>query len=191
MSYLQKLTKISVVSSSIIADNNFNSFRFMYWIIGSSPVASNPRFYRTKKPPQTGECGNSGGISTRGSRNGNRISRATRKEAQFMDAENMSRNSPIFLEKLLGRVEHESDTGRSITRFLLYHPINEFEPFFENAGLQPAEYNAFLPCDLMFSSDDSLLLENYNVLCSYGIERNKIGKIYKEATQILVSAKLV
>ncbi|KAG6603177.1 Transcription termination factor MTEF18, mitochondrial, partial [Cucurbita argyrosperma subsp. sororia] len=101
-----------------------------------------------------------------------------------MDAENMSRNSPIFLEKLLGRVEHESDIGRLITRFLRYHPINEFEPFFESVGLQPAEYNVFLPRDLMFLSDDSLLLENYNVLCNYGIERNKIGKIYKEATQI-------
>ncbi|XP_038882474.1 transcription termination factor MTEF18, mitochondrial-like [Benincasa hispida] len=198
MSYLQKLGALSMLSSSIIADNKFNFVRVLYWQIGFSPVASGPRFYRTKKAPQTDECGNSGEMLNMGSRNGHRISRATRKEAQaalleylhstrgiqLMDAENMSKNSPIFLGKLLGRVEHEGDIGRSITRFLRYHPINEFEPFFESVGLQPAEYDGFLPRNLMFLSDDDLLLENYHVLCNYGIERNKIGKIYKEATQI-------
>lgn len=187
-----------MVSSSIIADYKFSLVPVLYRRIGSSPVASNPRFYRTKKAPQTEECETSGDISTGVSRNGHRISRATRKEAQaalleylhstrgiqFVDAESMSRYSPIFLEKLLGSVEHEGDVERSITRFLRYHPINEFELFFESVGLQPAEYNAFLPRNLMFLSDDDLLLENYHVLCNYGIERNKIGKIYKEASQI-------
>lgn len=194
MSYLQKFKTFSLVASSIIADNKFNLVRVLYWRIGFSPVFSNPRFYGTKKAPQSGECGN----STTGSGNGHRISRAIRKEAQdalleylhstrgiqFMDAENISKNSPIFLAKLLGRVENEGEIGRSITRFLRYHPINEFEPFFESVGLQPAEYNEFLPREVMFLSDNDLLLENYHVLCNYGIERNKIGKIYKEATQI-------
>lgn len=184
--------------SSIIADNKFNLVRILSSQIGSSPAARNPRFYRTKRAHQAGECENFGGVPTRSGRNGHRISRATRKEAQaalleylhstrgvqFMDAENMSKNSPLFLEKLLGKVENDGDIGRSITRFLRYHPINEFEPFFESAGLHPAEYNAFLPRELMFLNDDGLLLENYRVLCNYGVEQNKIGKIYKEATQI-------
>ncbi|XP_038891122.1 transcription termination factor MTEF18, mitochondrial-like [Benincasa hispida] len=198
MFYFQQLRALSMVSSSIIADNKFKLVRVLYWRIGFSPVASNPRFYRTKKAPQSEECENSGGNSTKVNRNGRRISRATMKEAQaalleylnstrgiqLMVAENMSRNSPTFLEKLLERVEHEGDIGRSVLRFLRYHPINEFEPFFESLGLQPAEYNAFLPRNLMFLNDDDLLLQNYLVLCSYGIEQNKIGKIYKEATQI-------
>ncbi|XWS43221.1 hypothetical protein CRYUN_Cryun16bG0084000 [Craigia yunnanensis] len=71
-----------------------------------------------------------------------------------------------------------------MSRFLRYHPINEFEPFFESLGLKPYEYTPLLPRDLMFLSDDCLLLENYRVLCEHGIERNKIGQIYKKAVQV-------
>ncbi|KAL4030466.1 hypothetical protein IC575_008703 [Cucumis melo] len=198
MSYLQKLRALAMLSSSIIAHNKFNFVQVSYRRIGFSPVASNPRFYRTKETPKTEECGNSGGMLNMGSRKGHEITRATIKEAQatlleylhftrgiqFLDAENMSKNSPIFLEKLLGKVEHEGNIGWSIMQFLRYHPINEFEPFFESVGLQPAEYNAFLPRNLMFLSDDDLLLENFHVLCNYGIERNKTGKIFREATEI-------
>ncbi|KAJ0027424.1 hypothetical protein Pint_36558 [Pistacia integerrima] len=51
-------------------------------------------------------------------------------------------------------------------------------------GLKPSEYSPFLPRNLMFLSDDNLLLENYYVLCNYGVERKNIGKIYKEARDI-------
>ena len=36
----------------------------------------------------------------------------------------------------------------------------------------------------MFLTNDQLLVHNYTVLCHYGIARNKIGKIYKEATEV-------
>ncbi|XP_008777252.1 transcription termination factor MTEF18, mitochondrial-like isoform X2 [Phoenix dactylifera] len=103
---------------------------------------------------------------------------------QFPDAEQMSKHSPNFLAKLLKKVENEEDTARALTRFFRYHPINEFEPFFEGMGLKPSEFNSFLPRDLMFLSDNEKMLENYHVLCNYGIARGKIGKIYKEATEI-------
>lgn len=103
---------------------------------------------------------------------------------QFPDAEHMSKHSPNFLAKLLKKVEEEEDTGRALTRFFRYHPINEFEPFFEGMGLKPSEFDSFLPRDLMFLSDNEKLLENYHVLCDYGIARGKIGKIYREATEI-------
>ncbi|KAG9444135.1 hypothetical protein H6P81_015475 [Aristolochia fimbriata] len=102
----------------------------------------------------------------------------------FTDAEHMSKHSPIFLAKLLRGVGNDEDIGRSVTRYLRYHPINEFETFFESLGLKPSEYAPFLPRELMFLSDDELLLENYHVLCNYGIARSKIGKIYKEATEV-------
>uniref|UniRef100_A0A0V0IJS4 Putative mTERF domain-containing 1, mitochondrial-like n=1 Tax=Solanum chacoense TaxID=4108 RepID=A0A0V0IJS4_SOLCH len=41
-----------------------------------------------------------------------------------------------------------------------------------------------LPRDLIFLSDDHVLFDNYHVLCYYGIPRTKIGKIYKEATDV-------
>lgn len=45
------------------------------------------------------------------------------------DAEHMSKNSPHFLQKLLSKVENEQDVARSLSKFLRYNPINEFEPF--------------------------------------------------------------
>ncbi|KAK8496704.1 hypothetical protein V6N13_126068 [Hibiscus sabdariffa] len=147
-----------------------------------------PRLYKTKA---------SGGIKNCDAYVA-KIPCATLKEAQaalleyfhctryipFMDAENMSKNSPDFLRKLLERVHVVKDVGSSMRRFLRYHPINEFEPFFESLGLKPCEYSPFLHRDLMFLSDDSLLLENYRVLCEFGIERSKIGLIFKKAVQV-------
>ncbi|XP_072978716.1 transcription termination factor MTEF18, mitochondrial-like [Typha angustifolia] len=106
------------------------------------------------------------------------------RNLNFTDAEHMCKHSPIFLGKLLNKVEKEEDIGKGLTRFFRYHPINEFEPFFESIGLKPSEFNPLLPRNLMFLSDDEEFLENFHVLCNYGIARSKIGKIYREATGI-------
>ncbi|TXG57692.1 hypothetical protein EZV62_015521 [Acer yangbiense] len=108
------------------------------------------------------------------------------RSLQFLDAEHMSKNSPHFIEQLLKQVQNATDIEWSIARYLRYHPINEFEPFFESLGLKPFEYRSLLPHDLMFLSDDELLLDNYYVLCNYGIARSKIGKIYKQAMEVIV-----
>lgn len=126
------------------------------------------------------------------------IPRAIRKEAQaalldylhstrslqFVDAEHISKNSPFFLSKLLQSVHDQTDIRRSLTRFLRYHPINEFEPFFESIGLKPCQYLPFLPRDLIFLNDDNRLLDSYHILCNYGISRNMIGRIFAEAPEV-------
>ncbi|KAF5175099.1 Mitochondrial transcription termination factor family protein [Thalictrum thalictroides] len=99
---------------------------------------------------------------------------------QFADAEYISKNSPNFVDKLLTKVKDDQDVTRSLTRYLRYNPINEFEPFFESLGLTAAEIPPCLPRNLMYLSDDDLLLQNYNLLFSYGIPRCKIGTMYKE-----------
>uniref|UniRef100_A0A2P2IL33 Uncharacterized protein MANES_09G033100 n=1 Tax=Rhizophora mucronata TaxID=61149 RepID=A0A2P2IL33_RHIMU len=186
MTHFQKLRTPSILKwvSSFLVDSQ-NTWRCPS---GSSfYTAKNPRFYGTKR---VAEAGSKKGIS--------RISRVTKKEAQsalldyfyctrnllFTDAEYMSKNSPHFLEKLLQMVEIEGDVGQSISRFLRYHPINEFEPFFESLGLKRYEYEPILSRDLMFLSDDNVLLENYHALCDYGIARNDIGKMFKEAPEV-------
>lgn len=135
---------------------------------------------------------------THDSHTGSRVSRIARTEAQdtlfdylhytrslpFTDAEHISKNSPAFLQNLLSKVGDEQDIKRSLRRFLRYHPINEFEPFFESLGLKSSEFSPLLPRNLMFLTDDNFLLENFHVLCNYGIPRSKIGKMYKEATEI-------
>ncbi|KAK4765923.1 hypothetical protein SAY87_007565 [Trapa incisa] len=149
---------------------------------------TSPRFYRTKK------------VSSENSsaKDAFRIPSATWKLAQaalldylhctrslqFTDAEYISKNSPMFLEMLLKRLGSEGDVEWSIARFLRYHPINEFEPFFESIGLHPSEYSSLLPQNPMFLSDDDLLLENYHELCNYRVERSKIGRLFKGAPEI-------
>ncbi|WOL19487.1 transcription termination factor MTEF18, mitochondrial [Canna indica] len=127
-----------------------------------------------------------------------KISRVNRADAQhalfeylhgtrgmhFTDAEHISKNSPKFLQMLLAKIDDEHDVGRSLARFLRYHPINEFEPFFESLGLKPSELSPLLPRDLMYLSDDQVLLENYHTLCNYGVPRSKIGKMYKEGNEM-------
>lgn len=174
-------------------ESNVRSSRTSFWPTGYHIVHCLRSYGRKKlSPPEEGP--EFGGCEME---NAAQLSPAAWKEAQaalqeylhstrslqFVEAEYISRNSPCFLEKLLKKVKNEAEIGRSVTRFLRYHPINEFEPFFESIGLKPAEYALLLPRELMYLTDDAMLLENYQVLCSYGIGRNNIGRIYKEATE--------
>ncbi|KAG7958572.1 hypothetical protein I3843_10G026900 [Carya illinoinensis] len=200
MTRLAKLRILSILKwvSSNIGESLLGSSKAPFWPTRAFLIAQNPRYYRTKRTLHIENCEESGEASSANSKNVGKFHRAMRKEGQaalldylhytrsiqFVDAENMSKNSPHFLGKLLERVENEENIGRSITRWLRYHPINEFEPFFESLGLKPSEYVPLLPRKLIFLSDDDLLMENYRVLCNYGVARNKIGKIYTEARQI-------
>ncbi|ONK57770.1 uncharacterized protein A4U43_C09F3910 [Asparagus officinalis] len=104
---------------------------------------------------------------------------------EFSDAEHMSKNSPSFLNKILDKVEKEGeDIERALTRFFRYHPPNEVEIFFESMGLKPSDFNSLLPRDLFYLKDDLELLDNYHVLCNYGIDRSEIGRIYKKAADV-------
>lgn len=80
--------------------------------------------------------------------------------------------------------ENPLNTKRSISRYLRYHPINEFEPFFESVGLKPSEYAPLLPRDMIFLNDDPLLMENYHTLCYYGVPRSKMGNFFKQVPQV-------
>lgn len=174
-------------------ESNVRSSRTSFWPTGYHIVHCLRSYGRKKlSPPEKGP--EFGGCERE---NAAQLSPAAWKEAQaalleylhstrslqFVEAEYISRNSPCFLEKLLKKAKNKAEIGRSVTRFLRYHPINEFEPFFESIGLKPAEYALLLPRELMYLTDDAMLLENYQVLCSYGIGRNNIGRIYKEATE--------
>lgn len=149
----------------------------------------NPRFYNTAKNPI--QLVSKPKI----------LSKSTIKEAQaalleylhstrslqFLDADNMCKNSPFFLQNLVHKTlknEKSINTKRLISRHLRYNPINEFEPFFESLGLKPSEYESLLPRDLIFLNDDPLLMANYHTLCNYGVPRSKMGKIFKQTPQV-------
>ncbi|PIA53394.1 hypothetical protein AQUCO_00900163v1 [Aquilegia coerulea] len=167
-----------------------------------SPICNfvGKRFFNTSRPCYVSRVG----IYASNQRNSSsvvaRIPRAARTEAeevlfdylhctrcmQFFDAEYISKNSPTFVDNLLTKIKDEQDVTRSLTRYLRYNPINEFEPFFESLGLTVTEIPQYLPRNLMYLSDDELLLQNYNVLSSYGFPRSKIGTMYKEEKGIFV-----
>ncbi|CAH2073802.1 unnamed protein product [Thlaspi arvense] len=150
----------------------------------------NSRSFATQRPAQA-----SGEKKTR---NGIRITPSIRKMAeeamldyfystrslQYMVAESMSKNSPIFIDNLLKKVNcvAASDISQSITRHLRFHPVNEFEPFLESSGLNPTEYTHLVPSDELFLNE--LLLENHHVLCYCGVDPRRIGKVFEEAREV-------
>ncbi|CAO2040763.1 unnamed protein product [Urochloa humidicola] len=129
----------------------------------------------------------------------------------FADAEHISKHSPAFVSKLLDQVKdaikdpveggedvvfrskvkrseaRDERLTKALVRLFRYHPVNEFEPFFESMGLKPGEYDSFLPRDLMFLADDETLLKNYHFLCNYGFMRTEIGKIYRVVVEVFSS----
>ncbi|XWS18719.1 hypothetical protein CRYUN_Cryun32bG0069000 [Craigia yunnanensis] len=170
-----------------------------------SNVAQNPssvslsvRYFRSSRLVFKPKASLAESIQSSSSGLASRISRAAKTEAQvvlfdylhstrnfsFVDAEHMSKNSPHFLQNLLSKIDPEKDVAKSLNKFLRYNPINEFEPFFESLGLSPSELVSLVPQRLMFLRDDSVMLDNFHVLCDYGIPRSKMGKMYKEAREI-------
>ncbi|KAK7320552.1 hypothetical protein VNO77_30125 [Canavalia gladiata] len=149
-------------------------------------------------------------LSVPSSRSTRRVSRIAKTEVQhvltdylhstrgysFLDAEYISKNSPRFVESLMSRIDCNEDVARSLRKFLRYNPINEFEPFFESLGISPSELPLVLPRSMFFLADDSVLLDNFHTLWNYGIPRNRMGRIYKEAKEVfgyadgLLSSKL-
>jgi hypothetical protein len=74
--------------------------------------------------------------------------------------------------------------SKALARLFQFNPVNEFEPFLESIGIKPSECSSLLPRDLMFLEEDETLLHNFRVLCNYGFVRGKIGRIYRDATEV-------
>ncbi|KAL8101345.1 transcription termination factor MTEF18, mitochondrial [Apium graveolens] len=154
-------------------------------------------FQHSESVERTKQCV-SKSVGTSSSVGASRFSRGDRMEAQvalfdylyctrgfhYTDAERISKNSPRFVQNLLCKVDGEQDVSRGLAKFFRYNPINEFEPFLESLGLSSSELEHLLPRDLFFLGDDHILLENFHVLCEYGIPQCKIGRIFKEANDI-------
>ncbi|XP_023636634.1 transcription termination factor MTEF18, mitochondrial [Capsella rubella] len=160
----------------------------------------NPRSFATQSTVTTSKEVPSEKSSVKRTRNGLRITPTVRKLAeeamldyfystrnlQYMVAESMSKNSPIFIDGLLKKVDcvTASEINQSITRYLRFHPVNEFEPFLESSGLNPTEYTHLIPSDKDFLDEEGFLLENHHVLCYSGVDPKKIGKIFIKAREV-------
>ncbi|CAK8538449.1 unnamed protein product [Lathyrus sativus] len=149
--------------------------------------------------PSTLRCSNSANVPAQSPSPPVRIRRGTKIEAQralldylyytqsytFIDADFIAKNSPHFIYELILRVNNrDDDFDRAIRRYLMYYPINEFEPFLESIGIKQSELKLLLPKHLFFLRDDSVLVDNFHVLFNHGVPRNRMGKIYKEAREV-------
>ncbi|KAA8520459.1 hypothetical protein F0562_014715 [Nyssa sinensis] len=109
----------------------------------------------------------------------------TTRSLPFTYAEHISKNSVFSLSNVVAKVEFSSSTFlNSFQRFLRYHPINEFEFFYESIGITYNEINGFLPANKFFLSEDSRVLSVACALSGYGFPWNRLGKLYKEEISI-------
>ncbi|KAK9120888.1 hypothetical protein Syun_018505 [Stephania yunnanensis] len=80
----------------------------------------------------------------------------------FTHAENITKNSLVSLSDLISKVDFSPQTfSRSFPRFLRYHPIDEFDFFFESIGIPYWEIKGF-----------------------FGFPWNKLGKLYEEESLV-------
>ncbi|KVI07894.1 Mitochodrial transcription termination factor-related protein [Cynara cardunculus var. scolymus] len=100
-------------------------------------------------------------------------------------AENISKYSIVSLSGAISKVKFStSDFSKSLQRFFRYHPLNEFELFFESIGIDVNELDGFLPARKFFLSEDLNAFDAACVLYGFGIPWNKLGMLYKEEKTI-------
>ncbi|KAH7687585.1 Transcription termination factor mitochondrial/chloroplastic protein [Dioscorea alata] len=105
----------------------------------------------------------------------------------FALADQIASNSPFSLSVLVSQIPFHDPSPlhipRTLRRFLSYHPINEFDFFFESIGLPRASYPS--PSRrLLFLSDDEPLLAAVNSLVRFGFPWTRLGILYREAACI-------
>ncbi|KAI3723947.1 hypothetical protein L2E82_35709 [Cichorium intybus] len=100
-------------------------------------------------------------------------------------AENISKYSAVSLSAVISKVKFSaSDFPKSLHRFLRYHPVNEFELFFESIGIDVDDLDGVLPARKFFLSED---LNAFNAACTlygFGVPWNKLGMLYTEQKAI-------
>ncbi|KAK6285413.1 hypothetical protein POUND7_011592 [Theobroma cacao] len=103
----------------------------------------------------------------------------------FVYAEHIAKNSVFSLSGLISDIDFSPTSfTRNVLKFLRYHPINEFEFFFESIGIDYKEVSGFLPAKKFFFSEDERVLDAACALSGFGFPWNKLGKLYKEEVSI-------
>ncbi|THU69053.1 hypothetical protein C4D60_Mb08t10310 [Musa balbisiana] len=107
---------------------------------------------------------------------------AQRVLTDYLDAS----HSPFALSAFVAQVPLPPDPAVddlrcALTRFLPYHPVDEFEFFFESIGLPASSSRS------IFLSDDAPLLAAVSTLIHFGFPWTKLGLLYREKSFIFSS----
>ncbi|KAE8696834.1 RNA-binding KH domain-containing protein isoform 1 [Hibiscus syriacus] len=109
----------------------------------------------------------------------------------FVYAEHIAKNSLYSLSSLVSGIDFSAVSfNKNVLRLLRYHPINEYEFFFESIGIDYDEVSGLLPSNKFFFSEDETVLDAACALSGFGLPWNRLGKLYKEDALIFrVSSK--
>ncbi|XP_028757836.1 transcription termination factor MTEF18, mitochondrial-like [Neltuma alba] len=107
----------------------------------------------------------------------------------YVYAEHISKNSPLSLASLIAKVDFSAFAfSKNFKKFLRYHPINEFDFFFESIGIDYNDISGLLPSNKFFFSEDRTLLDAAGALSEFGFPWNELGKLYMENSSIFRSS---
>ncbi|XP_022759486.1 transcription termination factor MTEF18, mitochondrial [Durio zibethinus] len=105
----------------------------------------------------------------------------------FVYAEHIAKNSLFSLSGLISGIDFSSTSfNGNVRKLLRYHPINEFEFFFESIGIDYKEVSGLLPSNKFFFYEDETVLDAACALSGFGFPWNKLGKLYKEEVSIFM-----
>ncbi|KAK4372127.1 hypothetical protein RND71_007511 [Anisodus tanguticus] len=103
----------------------------------------------------------------------------------FIFAEYIGKNSRFSLLGLVSKVPFSGTRfSNSVQRFLRYHPINEFEFFFESIGINHVEISPILHMNKCFLSEDSKVFDAACALACFGFPWNKLCVLFKGEVSI-------
>ncbi|KAG6630570.1 hypothetical protein I3843_13G025700 [Carya illinoinensis] len=109
----------------------------------------------------------------------------TTRNLPYTFAEHIAKNSMFSVSSLIAKLDFSrSDFFKKFQRLLRYHPVNEFEFFFESIGICYGELNAFLPANKFFFSEDGTVLNAACALSGFGFPWTRLGKLYKDDVSI-------
>ncbi|XP_047340339.1 transcription termination factor MTEF18, mitochondrial-like [Impatiens glandulifera] len=107
------------------------------------------------------------------------------RSLSFTYSEKISKNSLISLSSIVSEVNFSPSTfSKSFSRFLRYHPVNEFEFFFESIGINHRDIALFLPENKFFFYEDPSILNVACALSEFGFPWNRLGKLYMDDSSI-------
>ena len=91
------------------------------------------------------------------------------RSSPYAYAEYISKISLVSVSNLITNVEFSvSNFSRSMQKFLCYHPINEFEFFYESIRIDYSEVLNFLPKNKFFLYKDRSILNAAYALATFG-----------------------
>ncbi|KAJ0246584.1 Transcription termination factor MTEF18 [Hirschfeldia incana] len=109
----------------------------------------------------------------------------TTRSLSYSHAEHIASNASSSIRSLILSLDFSVATfSKSIRRHLRYHPINEFEFFFESIGIGLGEVKEYLPEKKFFFSEDPRLLEAACALSGFGFPWNRLGRLYREERSV-------